>query len=207
MRMHARAGTTRLPRHIEVQGVTPRVLKRSGTGDHKVKVDAMVFVRLGYPNLVVPLATSQLTDGHAAWYEDSAHHKHYGLTGEELVNVLRNEVIPRLAPPAGSSCYLVLDRHPAHRSAAVSTFMASQGMELILLPPYSPDLSPLDSNLFGVVKNRHSLLWPAATGAWPARAMSLLELLQDQDSSAHISSWAARLEKVVLKKGARIDRE
>ena len=203
----ARAGLTHLPAHINVQGVTPAVLRRSGNGDHKVKVDAMVFVRLGYQNTVIPLATSQMNDGRAAWYEDSSHKKHYGLTTEELVTVLETVVIPRHMHAAGRTCYLILDRHPAHKSKGLKMFFATQQMELILLPPNSPDLSPLDCNLFGVVKNKHSKRWPGATGNWNDRASLLLELLHSQDAEPHIKSWKSRLEQVVQKQGSRVDRD
>jgi len=37
-------GNTKLPAHIDIQGMTPTLVRRSGSGSHKAKVNAMVYV-------------------------------------------------------------------------------------------------------------------------------------------------------------------
>lgn len=45
---------------------------------------------------------------------------------------------------AGASAYLIWDRLQAHRSKAVRAFLLANGVEVILLPGYSPNLNPTE---------------------------------------------------------------
>lgn len=45
---------------------------------------------------------------------------------------------------AGAKAYLIWDRLQAHRSTAVREFLAQHGVEIILLPGYSPNLNPTE---------------------------------------------------------------
>ena len=57
----------------------------------------------------------------------------------------------RLLVNAQRQIYLVVDGYPVHRSKKVREFVtAQQGrLELLFLPPYSPELNPLLSHLGG----------------------------------------------------------
>jgi len=45
---------------------------------------------------------------------------------------------------AGAPAYLIWDRLQAHRSKAVRAFLLHHGVEVILLPGYSPNLNPTE---------------------------------------------------------------
>lgn len=45
---------------------------------------------------------------------------------------------------AGQSAYLIWDRLQAHRSKAVRAFLQAHGVEVVLLPGYSPNLNPTE---------------------------------------------------------------
>lgn len=45
---------------------------------------------------------------------------------------------------AGKPAYLIWDRLPAHRNAKVVSFLKAHGIEVILLPGYSPNLNPTE---------------------------------------------------------------
>lgn len=197
---HLVPGVTRVPLHVNVVNVTPRIPKPVDLGQHKVKVDAMVFVRTGMQNIVSQLATTQLADGHPHCYMDAAGKKHYGLTTEELLGVL-TKVIPQVQRSSPRVRFLVMDRASPHRSEATRQCLAELGVERILLPPHSPDMSPLDSNLFGVVKNRLQREQLAVPQGWPAHAKRFIQLLQQEDSSAHTRGWVGKLEAVVQRNG------
>lgn len=54
------------------------------------------------------------------------------------------EFLRRLIRQAQRKVFLIVDRHPVHRAACVRRFLSGQAdrIELIFLPPYSPELNP-----------------------------------------------------------------
>ncbi|PWR71753.1 transposase [Methanospirillum stamsii] len=44
----------------------------------------------------------------------------------------------------GKRIVIILDNFSSHRSQMVRDFSAQNGIELIILPPYSPDLNPIE---------------------------------------------------------------
>ena len=56
-----------------------------------------------------------------------------------------------LLPELRRGDVLVLDNLAAHRDAEVQRLLAAAGVELAPLPPYSPDLNPIE-NIFSKVK-------------------------------------------------------
>jgi len=49
-----------------------------------------------------------------------------------------------LAPTLGAGDIVVMDNLPAHKGAAVREAIEARGAALMLLPPYSPDLNPIE---------------------------------------------------------------
>ena len=62
------------------------------------------------------------------------------MNGEIFVAWLEQELIPTLA--VGD--IVVMDNLPAHRIASVRTLIEAAGADLLYLPPYSPDLNPIE---------------------------------------------------------------
>jgi len=62
--------------------------------------------------------------------------------------------LKRLLPGSQGPIFLVLDRHPSHRSASVARFVESVSarLKLFFLPPYSPELNP-DEHVWNDLKN------------------------------------------------------
>ncbi len=56
-----------------------------------------------------------------------------------------------LAPTLRRDDVVILDNLPAHKSAAVRDAVEAVGARLLLLPPYSPDLNPIQ-NAFAKLK-------------------------------------------------------
>lgn len=44
----------------------------------------------------------------------------------------------------GKPAYLIWDRLPAHRNKSIVALLAAHRIEVILLPPYAPDLNPTE---------------------------------------------------------------
>lgn len=56
-----------------------------------------------------------------------------------------------LAPPLVPRDVVVMDNLPAHRSAAIRVAIEAKGASLRYLPPYSPDINPIE-NAFSNLK-------------------------------------------------------
>lgn len=62
------------------------------------------------------------------------------LTGKLFKEFLRDELIPKLWPGA----VLVMDNLKAHKVAGVKEMLATAGVKVVYLPPYSPDYNPIE---------------------------------------------------------------
>jgi len=62
------------------------------------------------------------------------------MTGQAFLAYVEQVLIPTLKPDD----IVVLDNLPAHKIAAVRTAIAAAGAQFFLLPPYSPDMNPIE---------------------------------------------------------------
>lgn len=74
-------------------------------------------------------------DGPLAWDMWSG-----GTTKDRFAAYVRNELAPSLAP--GS--IVIMDNLTAHHSREVQDILHEHGVEVLYLPPYSPDLNPVE---------------------------------------------------------------
>jgi transposase len=88
-----------------------------------------------------------------------------GTTRDKFTRWVRRRLAPRLR--AGD--VVLMDRLPVHRAAAVRDLIEARGAQLTLLPPYSPDLNPIEP-AWGLVKKRLRALAPR-TGPLLRRAV------------------------------------
>lgn len=70
------------------------------------------------------------------------------LNGELFTKYVRQELAPVLRP----GDILVLDNLPTHKVAGAAAALAERDVRLLFLPPYSPDLNPIEP-VFSKVKN------------------------------------------------------
>jgi transposase len=47
---------------------------------------------------------------------------------------------------------VVLDNHPAHKTTTIRTLAKNLDLELLFLPPYKPEMNPIES-LWSVIKH------------------------------------------------------
>jgi transposase len=83
----------------------------------------------------------------------------YVLDGPTTGDFFRAYVEQQLAPELRPGDVVVLDNLPAHKVAGVAQAIKAVGATLLYLPPYSPDLNPIEQ-LFAKLK---ALLRKAAT--------------------------------------------
>jgi DDE superfamily endonuclease len=62
------------------------------------------------------------------------------MTGEAFLAYVEQVLIPTLQPDD----IVVMDNLPAHKIAAVREAIAKAGAQFFLLPPYSPDMNPIE---------------------------------------------------------------
>ena len=62
------------------------------------------------------------------------------MTGEAFLAYVEQVLIPTLGP----ADIVVMDNLPAHTPAPVRAAITSAGAQLFLLPPYSPDMNPIE---------------------------------------------------------------
>ncbi len=85
------------------------------------------------------------------------------VTGASFAGYVERSLVPELRP----GDIVVMDNLPAHKGAAVAAAIESAGCRLVYLPPYSPDLNPIEP------------MWSKVKAAIRAAAARTFELLVD----------------------------
>jgi transposase len=88
--------------------------------------------------------------------------------GEAFLAFLREVLVPQLRPGQ----ILILDNLKAHKVAGVAEACATAGVQLLYLPPYSPDLSPIEE------------CWSKVKALLRAKAARTLETLEQAIAEA-----------------------
>ncbi len=81
--------------------------------------------------------------------------KRGAFTREDFERFLEADLLPKLAP----GCVLVLDNASIHKGRRIAALAEQAGCELLYLPPYSPDLNPIEL-VWAWVKRRLRKLRP-----------------------------------------------
>ena len=84
-----------------------------------------------------------------------------GTTGERFVQYLKETLLPTLRP----GDIVVMDNMPSHHVKAVREILEAKGMKVLYLPPYSPDLNPIEK-MWSKMK--------AILRCWKIRSLDLL---------------------------------
>lgn len=95
---------------------------------------AVDAVPLWKPQNMTVLSSIQL-NGETAYTTYSG-----GTTSERFVDYLRNILIPTLSPDS----VVVMDNMRSHHTQAVKDLLEQAGVQYLYLPPYSPDLNPIE---------------------------------------------------------------
>ena len=77
---------------------------------------------------------------------------HQGSITTEIFNdFVRYEVLPLCSPVPGPRSVLICDNHKTHKSQELVDMCLEAGVQLAFLPPYSPDLNPIETS-FSILK-------------------------------------------------------
>lgn len=111
-------------------------------------------------------------------------HDHFegAMNSHRFLAFIADELCPALLP----GDIVIMDNLRPHHTAGVREAIEAQGADLIYLPPYSPDLNPIEP-MWGVIKQ-----WLRAMKARTLdRLFSLVETAFDAVDSAHFPAWFA----------------
>jgi transposase len=67
-----------------------------------------------------------------------------GATGQHFEYFLTHCIVPRRNPATGQNSIVVLDNARIHRNRGMIQRVQQRGVQLFFLPPYSPDLDPIE---------------------------------------------------------------
>ena len=73
------------------------------------------------------------------------------VNGDKFVDFIRGRLIPNMQPFPGEHSILILDNCSVHHAHNVKDMLASFGILVFFLPPYSPDMNPAEE-LFSHIK-------------------------------------------------------
>jgi transposase len=108
-------------------------------------------------------------------------YRHGSMSGEWMLAYVEQVLGPELR-----ECdILVMDNLAAHKSSAVREFLEARGAELIFLPPYSPDLNPIEqawSKMKALLRKHSARTYDALLDA----VASALRAISPQDPSGFI---------------------
>ena len=82
------------------------------------------------------------------------------MTGQAFLAYVEQVLIPTLKP----GDIVVMDNLPAHKIAAVREAIAKAGAQFFLLPPYSPDMNPIE---MAFAKLKTAAPSPGTNPRWP----------------------------------------
>lgn len=117
---------------LDESGVNTDLARRYGRAVGKRRVAD--HVPLNTPRTTTILSSIRL-DGSTARTVFSG-----GVTGERFKAYLQEILLPTLRP----GDILVMDNLASHKVSGVAEMVQSAGVELLYLPPYSPDLNPIE---------------------------------------------------------------
>lgn len=127
------------------------------------------------------------------------------LTSAEYVDFLIS-VVGQISRSTKKAMIIVHDRDPTHLSSDVVQLVVGKGLKLMVLPPRSPDLNPLDYAVFSNSKAWLERNRPGERWDWDSRCTAFVQHIQKINPAAQVAGYVKRLEAVVAASGGHIER-
>ena len=99
------------------------------------------------------------------------------------------------------SLHLLHDNASSHKCEVVKSFLASEKVKVLNHPPYSPDLSPCDFDLFPRLKKMLSGNKYMSRSSFGSAIYQCLQQIPKEDYVSAFRDWVKRLQKCILVKG------
>lgn len=169
-------------------------------GGLKVGVALISSTGIVYVQALTGTTAKRLKPG--ARYATQAGHRAKGLTSTEYEAFMQR--VLGCVRRRGKH-YIVHDRDPSHRGAGGRKLVEGAGHHLILLPPRSPDLDPLDYAVFDNAKKWLAREKPAGMVRWERRCDAFVHHLQRLDPMKVVGNYVQRLQKVIAAQGGHFE--
>ena len=203
--------------HFYIPGRTPRPARRFADDQTHRSCMVAVCIQLGHPNLVVRLPTPEEKYTRAKKKQGSVWVNLKPTATSPLTsdNYCRLVLTP-LARSAGKAgpgprrsprnpVRLVHDKDSVHTSKETAAFAVRHNIQLIELPPRSPDLDPLDYGVFGAVKTAWRSQVEDQQLGWDESCSLFIQLLREANAEAAIKGLHSRIQKCITAKGQRFE--
>jgi hypothetical protein len=153
----------------------------------------------------------------AAWIYQTEDSKKKGvwkpatrMTGEEYLSFVEEALAffqqqPGF-PSKVSRAMLVHDKSKQHCSKTAVEGLQKLGLAVMVQPPRSPDVMPLDYGVFGFIKKQLVRDVPRHA-AWGERVERFKELLLECSPASTIAEYPLRLKAIIDSKGGHIEEE
>jgi hypothetical protein len=197
--------------HLRIYELMDPPEKSAVWPDERHELHVVVLLRLGC-NPVLRITTGSSYEGMEALhlYKKADKTPYKVLSGAEYVDCVRS-ALPDLnktrdgqrLPPAK---ILLQDKAPQHM-AKVAKEELSKGIQLMLLPTDSPDLTPCDSNFFAEVKGRWQSEDARDPKPWAGRCKLAENIIKTTNPDKHIRALPLRWQACVNVEGWHIDQE
>jgi transposase len=101
---------------------------------------------------------------------------------QEAVNTDIFEVFVRkfLIPKLGSAKYVVMDNVGFHKNSNIISLIENAGAKVVFLPPYSPDLSPIEK-MWSKIKESMKRFKPRSNSAFHQALSTALDEVNEDD--------------------------
>ena len=195
----------RCPPHLRVPVLMPLVDRHFQAELHRgmLKVGVALLPRAGKTIVKGLSGTTCAEFRPSKHYQTKAGKPATSLTSAEYLDFIK-EVLSQLKPHRESIIW-VHDRDPSHRTHAVTQYLESQGHKVMLLPPRSPDLDPLDYAVFGHAKAWLERTMPSSMSSWEQRCSAFVKHLQGISPQKQVEHYIQRLELVLEENGGHIE--
>lgn len=125
------------------------------------------------------------------------------MTAEEYMDFTAE--VMKLLEEKACKVIWVHDRDHAHLEEAVTPQIQHQGHTVMVLPPRSPDLDPLDYAVFG-----HSKLWLKRDArvrqlSWDDKCLAFVNHIKSLDPSRQMAGLKKRMELVIQENGGHFE--
>jgi transposase len=111
---------------------------------------------------------------------EAALYGEWSTNGEIFLSFIENQLIPKLKP----NHIVVMDNIKFHMQEAVAKAIQSKGAKVIFLPPYSPDLSPIE-NMWSKIKNTLRRFAPRSLKAFK----KIIRVAFEEISKSDLIGW------------------
>jgi hypothetical protein len=209
------AGNRTVQPHLAIGSVTKKPQRPNKDLKSKRKAVWCVFVCKGHANYVhrLPMASSN-GGANSRAAKKKLTSKPAGLRGDTYRDIVHKFLQEQdfqqgdsVQTRSMAKVVLLHDRHPAHTSSLFSAYAHKIKLTTKLLPPCSPDLTPLDSGFFGTIKTRVESEVRREGLTWDVACERMETKLKTEPSLNYIADLPLRWQACVNVKGWHIEPE